>query len=120
MILLLVDRGNRLSATSQFTRLITCQIDVSVQDIKNELAYAFHEFLVTVTDYGLTQFLFGRPEYVKGVIIRFHSIHHLSANRHWSVLPGIYRFENAGDHRYPVTHLELGNRGVDESRPGRP
>ena len=85
----LVDRGTRLSATfakcdlvlSQFTRVTTCQLDVSVQEIKNALAYAIHEFLVTVRDYGLTQFRFGRPECVKGVLIRFHSLHHLSASR---------------------------------------
>jgi len=54
---------------SQFTRVTTCQLDVYVQYIKDALAYAIHEFLVTVRDYGLTQFRFGRPEYVKGVII---------------------------------------------------
>ena len=85
---------------SQFTRVTSCQINVSVQDIKDALANAFHEFLVTVREYDLTQFRFGPPEYVKGVIIRFHTLHHLSANRRWSVLSGIYRFENAGDHRY--------------------
>jgi len=56
----------------QFTRVTTCQLDVSVHDIKNALAYAIHEFLVTIRDYGLTQYRFRRTEYVKGVLIRFH------------------------------------------------
>ena len=105
---------------SQFTHVTTCQLDVSVPDIKDALAYAIHEFLVAVRDYGLTQFRFDRLEYVKGVIFRFHSLHHLSASRRWSVLLGIYRFENAGDHRYPVTDVEVDTRGVVESPPGGP
>ena len=124
----LVDRGNRLSTTlrsvalllSQFTRVTTCQLDVSVQDIKDALSHDIHVILVTVKDYGLTHFRFGHLEYVKSVIIRFHSLQHLSASRRWSVLSGIYRFQNAGDHRYPVTDLEVDTRGVVESRPGRP
>jgi len=95
---------------SQFTSVTTCQLDIPVQDIKNALAYAIHDFLFTVRDYGLTQFGFGRPEYVKCVIIRFHSLYHLSANRRWSVLSGIHRFENTGYHRYPVTDLEVGTQ----------
>ena len=105
---------------SKFTRVTNCQLDVSVQNIKDALAYAIYEFLDTVRDYGFRKFRFGHPEYVKSVIIRFHSLHHLSAIRRWSVLSGICRFENAGDHRYPVTDLEVGTRGVVESRPGRP
>jgi len=105
---------------SLFTRVTTCQLDVSVRDIKDALVYAIHEFLVTVRDYGLMLFRFGRPEYVKCVIIRFHSLHHLSANRRWSILSGIYQFENAGDHRYPVTDIEIDTRGFVDSRPGGP
>jgi len=56
---------------------------------------------------------------VKGVIIRFHSLHHLSASRRRPVLSGIYRFETAGDHRYPVTDPEAETRGVVASNPGR-
>jgi len=104
---------------SLFPRVTTCQLDVSVQDNKTAFCYDIHEFLVTVRDYGLTQFWFARPEYVKDVIIPFHSLHHLSTNRRWSVLSGINRFENAGDHRYPVTDLEVASRGIVESRPGR-
>ena len=103
-----------------FTRITTCQLDVSIQDIKNALVHAIHEFLVTVRDYGLTHFRFGCPEYVKGVIIRFHSLHHLSTSRRWSLLSGIYRFEKAGDHRYLVIDLEVDNCGVDELISGRP
>jgi len=66
---------------SQFTRVTNCQLDVSVQDIRDAVAYAIHEFFVTVRNYGLTQCRFGRPEYVKGVIILFHSLEHLSARR---------------------------------------
>jgi len=54
---------------SQFTRVTSCQFDIYVQDIKDALAYAIHEFLVTVRKYGLTQLRFGRLEYVKGVIL---------------------------------------------------
>jgi len=77
-------------------------------------------FTISLLQLEITQFRFVRPEYVKGVIIRYHSLDHLSANRRWSVLSGIYRFENAGDHRYPLTDLEKDTRGVVESRPGRP
>jgi len=31
---------------SQITRVTRCEFDVTVQDIKDELAYAIHEFLV--------------------------------------------------------------------------
>ena len=54
---------------SHFTRVTKCKLDVSVQDIKEALAYAIHEFFVTVRDNGPMQFRFGRPEYVMGVII---------------------------------------------------
>jgi len=101
-------------------RVTICELDVSFQDIKDALAYAIHEFLVTVRDYGLTQFRFGRPEYVKDVIFRFHSLYHLSASGPWSVLSGVYRFKNEGDHRYPLTDLEVDTRGVVDSPPGRP
>ena len=105
---------------SQFTWVTTCEIDVYVQDIKNALAYAIHDFLVTVKDYGFTQFRFESSENVKGLIIQFHSLHHLPSSRRWSVLSGIYRFENAGDHRHTVTILDLDTRGVVESSLGRP
>jgi len=105
---------------SYFTRVSTYQLDVSVRDIKDALAYAIHEFLVIVRDYDLRKFRSCRSEYVKGVVIRFHSLHQLSANRRWSVMSGIYRFENASDHRYPETELEVGTRGLVDSRPGRP
>ena len=100
--------------------ITNCQLDVSVQDIKDALAYAIHEFLVTDKDYGLTQYRFGSTEYVKLVIIRFHSLHYLTASRRWSVLSGIYPFENVGEHRYLVTDLEVVTRGVVASRSGRP
>ena len=105
---------------SQFTRVTTCQIYASVQDIKNALDYTIQENIVAVRYYGLTQFRFGRPEYVKDVIFRFHSLYHLSASGPWSVLSGVYRFKNEGDHRYPLTDLEVDTRGVVDSPPGRP
>jgi len=103
---------------SQFPRVTTCQLDVCVQDLKDAVAYPIDEFHLTVRDYGLTQFRFGRPEYVKGVIIQFHFFHQLSVSG-WSFLSGICWFEHAGNDRYPVTDLGVGTRGVCESRPGR-
>jgi len=98
---------------TQFTRVTTSQSDVTVQEIKDALAYAIHKFLVRVPDYRPTQFRFGRLEYVKGVIIRFHSLHHTSASarRLYSALSGIHSFKIAGDHQYLVTSLEVDIRG---------
>jgi len=96
--------------------------DVSIQVIKNALAYSIQKFLVTVRDYRPTQFRFGRLKYVKGVIIRFHSIRpqSASASKKLSALSGLYSFENAGDHRYLVTDLKVDTRGFVKSRPVMP
>jgi len=59
---------------SQFVCVTTGQLYVAVQDVQDALAYAIHEFLLTVRDYV---FRFGRLELVKGVLIRFHLLHRL-------------------------------------------
>ena len=59
---------------SQFSSVRIGQLDVAVQDVQDAFAFAIHEFLFTVRDYGLTQFRFGHLGYVKDVIIRFTRI----------------------------------------------
>ena len=65
----------------QFPRIATRQFDIAVQDVQHAFAYAIHELSFTVRNNSFTQSLFGRLEYVKSVIVRFHSLHSLSQSR---------------------------------------
>ena len=52
----------------QLARVSKCQLYIAVQIFQDTLAYAIHEFFVTLRDDSFTQFGFGRLEHLESVI----------------------------------------------------